>query len=117
MTDWCVLSHPTSTTGNHNLELNHETPRTRISLNLIKLLVCLLASSVSLFAQASKTTAEQRADALLKQMTLDEKIGQLNQAGGFPLPGAPPADEQVRKGMAGSVLWVSEPERSCGNRG
>ena len=28
----------------------------------------------------------------------------------FPLvPGTPPAEEQVRKGLAGSVLWVSEP--------
>jgi len=43
-------------------------------------------------------------------MTVEEKIGQLNQAaGGFPRPGAPPADEQVRKGLAGSVLWISEP--------
>lgn len=67
-------------------------------------------------AQISKAvsgqTAERRADALLKQMTLDEKIGQMNQAAGVPLvslPDAPPAEEQVRKGLAGSVLWVTEP--------
>jgi beta-glucosidase len=61
---------------------------------------------------ASGQTAEQRADALLKQMTVDEKIGQMNQAAGVPLvslPDAPPAEEQVRKGFAGSVLWVTEP--------
>ncbi len=72
-----------------------------------------MSGSASLHAQASKPTAEQRADALLKQMTLEEKIGQLNQAGAFHLPGRasglPSADEQVRKGLAGSVLWVSEP--------
>ena len=87
----------------------NETPLNRVSFLLTAILVCFVSSSVSLYAQASKLTAEQRADALLKQMTLEEKIGQLNQAGGFPRPGAPPAEEQVRKGIAGSVLWVSEP--------
>jgi beta-glucosidase len=91
------------------LDRNHETFRARLLITLIALLACWLGSSASLYAQASKPTAEQRADALLKQMTLVEKIGQLNQAGGFPLPGAPPAEEQVRKGLAGSVLWVAEP--------
>jgi len=31
--------------------------------------------------------AEQRAEALLKQMTLDEKIGQLNEPSGIVMPG------------------------------
>jgi beta-glucosidase len=81
----------------------------RFLLSLAAIAVCYLAGSASLHAQTSKPTAEQRADALLKQMTLEEKIGQLNQAAGFALPGAPPAEVQVRKGLAGSVLWVSEP--------
>ncbi len=81
----------------------------RFLLSLTAIAVCYLAGSASLQAQSSKLTADQRADALLKQMTLEEKIGQLNQAGGFSLPGAPPAEEQVRKGLAGSVLWISEP--------
>lgn len=58
---------------------------------------------------AAPPTTEQRADALLKQMTLEEKIGQLNQAGGTFAPGAPSDEELVRKGLAGSVLWISEP--------
>ena len=87
----------------------NETLLTRVLILLTSILVCGMAGAPSLQAQAPKLTAEQRADALLKQMTLEEKIGQLNQAGGFALPGAPPAEEQVRKGMAGSVLWVSEP--------
>ena len=58
---------------------------------------------------AAALTAEQRADALLKQMTLEEKIGQLNQAGGTFVKDAPSDEDQVRKGLAGSVLWVSEP--------
>src|SRR5262252_7081620 len=60
-------------------------------------------------APAAPPTTEQRADALLKQMTLEEKIGQLNQAGGTFAPGAPSDEELVRKGLAGSVLWISEP--------
>ncbi len=90
----------------------------RIQWFVLPITAILLFSSASLLygqvtgANASGT-AEQRADALLKKMTLEEKIGQLNQAAGIPmvnLPGAPAsAEEQVRKGLAGSVLWVSQP--------
>jgi len=88
------------------------TLRIRRFVFTIALLTHSLANATFLQAQSSKLTAEQRADALLKQMTLEEKIGQLNQAGGqplLPLPNEMPAEEQVRKGIAGSVLWVSEP--------
>jgi beta-glucosidase len=66
-------------------------------------------SRAQLPAPAAPATTEQRADALLKQMTLEEKIGQLNQAGATFAPGAPSDEELVRKGLAGSVLWISEP--------
>jgi len=52
---------------------------------------------------------------LLKQMTLEEKIAQLSQMPGFPIPefkeqiGSEPED-MVRKYGAGSVLWVSDPK-------
>lgn len=49
----------------------------------------------------------QRVESLLRQMTLQEKIGQLTQIS--PSPGGP-ADPQpedlIRKGEAGSVLWT-----------
>jgi beta-glucosidase len=48
----------------------------------------------------------RRADALVAQMTLDEKIGQLNQLFVF---GNPPSDAQVRGGTIGSLLFVSDP--------
>jgi len=54
------------------------------------------------------------AKALLKQMTLEEKIAQLSQLPGFPLPefvqqmGNP--EDALRKYGAGSVLWVSDPK-------
>jgi beta-glucosidase len=51
----------------------------------------------------------QRVDALLGRMTLEEKIGQLAQIGAI-IPGAPP-EEVLRKGGAGSVLWLNETRR------
>src|SRR5688572_20661892 len=54
--------------------------------------------------------ARQRADALLAQMTLDEKIGQLNQL--FFLPHLHPVesfDDGIRKGQIGSLLFVTDP--------
>jgi beta-glucosidase len=54
-----------------------------------------------------EATVHQRADALLKQMTLEEKLGQLNQLFAF----GPPAsfDEAVSKGQLGSLLFVTDP--------
>jgi beta-glucosidase len=49
-----------------------------------------------------------RVEALLGRMSLDEKIGQLTQVGAFEfLPGPKPA-EVIRKGGAGSVLWLTD---------
>lgn len=58
---------------------------------------------------------ESKANQLLSQMTLEEKIAQLSQLPGFPVPefaqqiGAK-AEEILAKFGAGSVLWVSEPK-------
>lgn len=63
----------------------------------------------SLWAQARPT-----AQNLLGQMTLEEKIAQLSQLPGFPIPefreqvGIP--EDVIRKYGAGSVLWVSAPK-------
>jgi beta-glucosidase len=82
-------------------------------LLLIITLSLVFGTASLLHGEGANGSAEQRADALLKQMTLEEKVGQLNQAAGVPMvnvSGAPaPAEEQVRKGLAGSVLWVSQP--------
>jgi beta-glucosidase len=57
-----------------------------------------------------------RANDLLKQMTLDEKIAQLAQLPGFPVPEfAANSDGQtveqiIEKRGAGSMLWVSDPK-------
>ncbi|MGC0771634.1 MAG: beta-glucosidase BglX [Candidatus Acidiferrum sp.] len=49
----------------------------------------------------------QRVDALLKQMTLDEKIGQLSQLFDFRKDQA--IDDAVAKGQLGSLLFVTDP--------
>ncbi len=58
-------------------------------------------------AAPDEATIHQRADALLKQMTLEEKLGQLNQLFAF----GPPAtfDDAVSKGQLGSLLFVTDP--------
>jgi beta-glucosidase len=61
---------------------------------------------------ASDAAVKTRVDALLARMSLDDKIGQLNQAGGLSfVPGAPKVEDVVRKGGAGSVLWLNDTKR------
>jgi beta-glucosidase len=65
---------------------------------------------------AASAKVRARADGLLKQMTLDEKIAQLVQLPGFPVPQfAKNADGQKMEQIietrgAGSVLWVPDPK-------
>lgn len=51
--------------------------------------------------------AKQKAAALLKQMTLDEKVGQLNESSGIVMPGlgAGKPDDLIANGGVGSILW------------
>jgi beta-glucosidase len=51
--------------------------------------------------------AKQKAAALLKQMTLDEKVGQLNESPGIGMPGiaTEKPDDLIAKGGVGSILW------------
>jgi len=52
---------------------------------------------------------ERRVNALLGQMTLEEKIGQLSQV--FVFAPSKQVDEQVAKGQLGSLLFVTDPAR------
>ena len=62
-------------------------------------------------AQTGPFTAEarQKAEILLKQMTLDEKVGQLNESAGIVIPGLndQKPDELILQGKVGSVLWLN----------
>jgi beta-glucosidase len=88
-----------------------------------KLHVYLSVSIVAIFfsglvlAQGPSSTADSaRADALLKQMTVQEKIGQLNQPFYFklPIPGVKNDsvlyEDHVRRGEVGSFLFLTDPK-------
>lgn len=60
-------------------------------------------------AQAmSHEEAHQKAEALLQKMTIEEKVGQLNQSAGVILPilGGEKPDALIGKGGVGSILWL-----------
>jgi beta-glucosidase len=51
----------------------------------------------------------RRAAALLAQMTLDEKIGQMNQLFLFPFQPVESFNDRIKKGEIGSLLFVTDP--------
>ena len=73
-------------------------------------IAALLAGAASVVAQAPPFSpeSERRAEALLKQMNLDEKVGQLNQSAGVVMPmlGSEKPDDLIIQGKVGSVLWL-----------
>ena len=75
----------------------------------------IVAAGIAGQAQAAPPTdaeVKARVDRLLAKLTLDEKIGQLNQAGALALvPNAEKIDDVVRRGGAGSVLWLTDSKR------
>ena len=80
---------------------------------LIASTAMVLAMAGTMAAQILPLThedAHRRAVALLKQMTVEEKVGQLNQAAGKVIPGLAPEkpDDAIAKGQVGSVLWQFE---------
>jgi beta-glucosidase len=75
------------------------------------MLTVFIVTAVSVTAQSPAVNEEstQRAQALLKQMTVEEKIGQLNLSSGVNLGGfVPPAtDQMITQGKVGAILWLS----------
>ncbi len=68
-------------------------------------------------ATAQKKTIDQKVDSVLKLMTLDEKIGQMNQYNGpwaatGPLTGNDDLIEQIKAGRVGSLLNVTGVNRT-----
>lgn len=79
------------------------------SIALLSLFVFSLTPSLA--AQSAPMTeaeAHRRAEELLKQMTVEEKVGQMNQASGvvMPLLGTQKPDDLIVQGKVGSVLWL-----------
>jgi len=53
--------------------------------------------------------ARRRAEALLKQMTVDEKVGQMNESAGIEMPGlTDKPDALIAQGRVGSILWQND---------
>jgi beta-glucosidase len=79
--------------------------------NWLAAVLGLLAFTGGLATQAVAMTADEahrKAEALLRQMTLDEKVGQLNQSSGMMMPGLSmeKPDVLVEQGRVGSILWL-----------
>jgi beta-glucosidase len=82
-----------------------------IRLSLVFLLMPLVSLSQSV---SVKSETDKKVDALLKKMTLEEKVGQMNQYNGFweitgPVPNEGNAKlkyDHLKKGLVGSVLNV-----------
>src|SRR6266446_7123611 len=79
------------------------------------LMIGALAVAPALHAQRTGTSTNPavRAQALLRRMTLEEKIGQLNLVAGVPLGGFVPAaaDSDYVHGRVGAVLWLADPQQ------
>ncbi len=67
----------------------------------------LTSSQTPATAPPDDAAVHQRADALLKQMTLEEKVGQLSQL--FDFAKSKEIDDAVAKGQLGSLLFVTDP--------
>jgi len=70
-----------------------------------KILAALILACPVSAAAAAKPDADARVEALLKSMTLTEKLGQLQQIGG-PVEGSPELIDLAGKGLLGSTLNV-----------
>ena len=80
--------------------------------NLRVLLALMIAVAPFVICSAQQKTIDQKVDSVLKLMTLDEKIGQMNQYNGDwdatgPITKDGDKQNQIRKGMLGSMLNVT----------
>ena len=80
------------------------------ALSHLALFAAVALSATAALSQAAPTAVdpkvEVRAESLLHQMTLDEKLGQLSQI--FWYKGVP--DDRIRKGELGSYLFLTDPQ-------
>lgn len=77
----------------------------------MKKIITLILLSISFFGLAQQETIDQKVNALLKKMTLEEKIGQLNQYTGDnsatgPITINPNKQAEIKAGLVGSMLNV-----------
>jgi beta-glucosidase len=73
--------------------------------------LAVICPSASAQSRLFSAEAKQKAEALLKQMTVDEKVGQLNQPSGLAvLSLGEKQDEFIAQGKVGSILWQMDVE-------
>jgi beta-glucosidase len=87
--------------------LNKRSVQIALQLLLAGAIAPLTFSQTPATAPPDDAAVHQRADALLKQMTLEEKIGQLSQL--FDFGKSKEIDDAVAKGQLGSLLFVTDP--------
>jgi beta-glucosidase len=91
-----------------------------MKLAAIGLLCALLATLIPVSHATETEDVESRVDALLEKMTLEEKIGQLNQySNTFDVTGPPPGDQRsqtrlkrIKSGLVGSMLNMAGVEET-----
>lgn len=91
--------------------MGHGTARRLVALQMLAGLIGATAGRISAQAPTPGADATRRAQALLRRMTLDEKIGQLNLAAGVGLGGmmTAAADSDIINGRVGAILWLANP--------
>jgi len=87
--------------------LNTRSVQITLQLFLAAVIAPLTFSQTPASAPPDDSAVHQRADALLKAMTLEEKIGQLSQL--FDFGKSKAIDDAVAKGQLGSLLFVTDP--------
>ncbi|MGA3073034.1 MAG: beta-glucosidase BglX [Bryobacteraceae bacterium] len=93
----------------HKLSQNPIGPSPLGSTAVLLLFSIRLLTPAASFAQppSAPMPVDERVESLLRQMTLDEKIGQITQIGPSPIgPNGPRPEDLIRQGRAGSVLWT-----------
>lgn len=84
--------------------------RTSFIRNVLPKLACMLVAGPGLAQMLVSPESARRAETLLKQMTVAEKVGQLNQAAGIVMPGLNQGkpDDAIIQGKVGSILWLMD---------
>jgi len=93
----------------HKLSQNPIGPSPLGSTAVLLLFSIRLLTPAASFAEppSAPMPVDERVESLLRQMTLDEKIGQITQIGPSPIgPNGPRPEDLIRQGRAGSVLWT-----------
>jgi len=67
-----------------------------------------MAAHATILSDAEVST---RVNALLSKMSLEEKVGQLTQIGGADFFPGPKPEDVIRRGGAGSVLWLNDTKK------